>query len=121
MKRSEQIVPDASVLTGWRKSSYSGGDSGECLEVSEAYATWRKSSYSGASEGSCLEVNEAYAVWRKSSYSGESGGDCLEFSDSCSACIPVRDSKNPTGPAVVFGPTAWTSFVDGVKGGALSR
>ncbi|MFE9552813.1 DUF397 domain-containing protein [Streptomyces sp. NPDC006703] len=98
MKRSEQIVPDASVLTGWRKSSYSGGDSGQCLEVSEVYA-----------------------AWRKSSYSGESGGECLEFSDSCAGCIPVRDSKNPTGPAVVFGPTAWTSFVDGVKGGALSR
>ncbi|MFJ8308331.1 MULTISPECIES: DUF397 domain-containing protein [unclassified Streptomyces] len=98
MKRSEQIIPDASVLTAWRKSSYSGGSSGECLEVSEAYATWRKSTYSG-----------------------ESGGECLEFSDSCSACIPVRDSKNATGPAVVFGPGAWTSFVGAVKSGALGR
>lgn len=97
MKRSEYIVPDASVLTGWRKSSYSGGDSGECLEVSEAYATWRKSSYSGAS-----------------------GGDCLEFSDSCSGCVPVRDSKNPTGPAVVFGAGAWTSFVEAVKADGVS-
>ena len=98
MKRSEQTVPNASVLPAWRKSSYSGGESGACLEVSEAYATWRKSSYSGGSSG-----------------------ECLEFSDSCAGCIPVRDSKNPAGPAVVFGPAAWTSFVDGVKGGALSR
>ncbi|MFE9568476.1 DUF397 domain-containing protein [Streptomyces sp. NPDC006692] len=98
MKRSEQIVPDASVLTAWRKSTYSG-----------------------ESGGDCLEVNEACATWRKSSYSGGSSGECLEFSDSCAGCIPVRDSKDPTGPAVVFGPTAWTSFVDGVKGGALSR
>uniref|UniRef100_A0AAU2V8R7 DUF397 domain-containing protein n=1 Tax=Streptomyces sp. NBC_00003 TaxID=2903608 RepID=A0AAU2V8R7_9ACTN len=98
MKRSEHIIPDASVLPAWRKSSYSGGESGECLEVSEVYA-----------------------AWRKSSYSGESGGDCLEFSDSCSGCVPVRDSKNPTGPAVVFGPTAWTSFVGAVKGAALGR
>ncbi|CAM5413623.1 DUF397 domain-containing protein [Streptomyces xanthochromogenes] len=95
MKRSEHIVSDASVLTGWRKSSYSGGDSGECLEVTD--------------------------VWRKSTYSGGSSGDCLEFSDSCSACVPVRDSKNPTGPAVVFGPTAWAEFVGAVKGGTLSR
>ncbi|GGY22154.1 DUF397 domain-containing protein [Streptomyces xanthochromogenes] len=95
MKRSEHIVSDASVLTGWRKSSYSGGDSGECLEVTD--------------------------VWRKSTYSGGSSGDCLEFSDSCSACVPVRDSKNPTGPAVVFGPTAWAEFVGAVKGGMLSR
>ncbi|MFI6682433.1 DUF397 domain-containing protein [Streptomyces sp. NPDC050485] len=121
MKRSENIVSDASVLTGWRKSSYSGGDSGECLEVSEMYASWRKSSYSGASEGSCLEVNDACATWRKSTYSGGTSGECLEFSDSCSACIPVRDSKNPTGPAVVFGPGAWTSFVGAVKGGVLGR
>ncbi|MFE4871043.1 DUF397 domain-containing protein [Streptomyces sp. NPDC056682] len=100
MKRSsnEQTIPNASALSGWRRSSYSGGTSGDCLEVGEAYATWRKSSYSG-----------------------ESGGECLEFSDSCSACIPVRDSKNPTGPAVVFGPVAWTAFVGAVKGGALSR
>ncbi len=95
MKRSEQNVPDASVLTGWRKSSYSGGESGECLEITE--------------------------VWRKSTYSGGSSGECLEFSDSCAACVPVRDSKNPTGPAVVFGPEAWGAFVGAVKGGALSR
>ncbi|GGU35225.1 DUF397 domain-containing protein [Streptomyces violascens] len=121
MKRSEHIVSDASVLNGWRKSSYSGGDSGECLEVSEVYASWRKSSYSGPSEGSCLEVNDACETWQKSTYSGPGGGECLEFSDSCTMCVPVRDSKNPTGPAVVFGPAAWTSFIDGVKGGVLTR
>jgi hypothetical protein len=26
-------IPDASTLDGWRKSSYSGGDNGSCLEV----------------------------------------------------------------------------------------
>ena len=34
-------------------------------------ATWRKSSYSGGSGGDCVEV----ASWRKSSYSGGSGGN----------------------------------------------
>ncbi|WP_137993524.1 DUF397 domain-containing protein [Streptomyces vilmorinianum] len=77
---------------------------------------WRKSSYSGGDSGNCLEVNEAYATWRKSSYSGGSSGDCLEVNDACTACVPVRDSKNPTGPAVVFATTAWAAFVDGVKG-----
>ncbi|MFE4862979.1 DUF397 domain-containing protein [Streptomyces sp. NPDC056670] len=95
MKRTEHIIPDASALPGWRKSTYSG-----------------------ANEGSCLEVSDA---WRKSTYSGGTSGECLEFSDACSACVPVRDSKNPTGPAVVFGPTAWTEFVGAVKGGALGR
>ncbi|MFD6437752.1 DUF397 domain-containing protein [Streptomyces venezuelae] len=26
-------IPNASTLSGWRKSSYSGGDNGSCLEV----------------------------------------------------------------------------------------
>ncbi|WP_327396389.1 DUF397 domain-containing protein [Streptomyces phaeochromogenes] len=51
-------------------------------------------------------------AWRRSSYSGESGGDCLEVNDSAlPARIPVRDSKNPCGPAVTFSAPAWTAFV----------
>jgi len=102
MKLSEQqhVIPDASSLPAWRKSSYSGSSGGSCLEVSEAYAVWRKSSYSGGASGACLEVNDA-----------------------CTACVPVRDSKNPHGPAVVFAASAWTPFVTAVKGdgGGLSR
>ncbi|MFD0118541.1 DUF397 domain-containing protein [Streptomyces sp. NPDC058320] len=63
-------VPDASVLPMWRKSTYSGGESGQCLEVSV-------------------------------------GND--------HAHVPVRDSKNPHGPAVVFTSGAWTAFVGAVK------
>ena len=37
--------------------------------------SWRKSSYSGSNGGDCVEVAE---VWRKSSYSGSNGGDCVE-------------------------------------------
>jgi hypothetical protein len=48
-------VTDASTLPMWRKSSYSGGSSGDCLEVSDA---WRKSTYSGGESGDCLEVND---------------------------------------------------------------
>ncbi|MEU0377007.1 DUF397 domain-containing protein [Streptomyces cyaneofuscatus] len=39
MGSSRRSVPDASTLTGWFKSSYSGGDQGECLEVARGYAT----------------------------------------------------------------------------------
>ncbi|TXS36430.1 DUF397 domain-containing protein [Streptomyces sp. or43] len=28
------------------------------------------------------------------------------------ALVPVRDSKAPTGPALVFGPDAWSAFVE---------
>ncbi|MDX2407659.1 DUF397 domain-containing protein [Streptomyces microflavus] len=39
MVSSRRSVVDASSLTGWFKSSYSGGDQGECLEVACGYAT----------------------------------------------------------------------------------
>ncbi|MFD3564168.1 DUF397 domain-containing protein [Streptomyces sp. NPDC058686] len=55
-------------------------------------------------------------MWRKSSYSGGSSGDCLEVNDdACAAHVPVRDSKNPHGPAVVFTSGAWTAFLGAVK------
>ncbi|MFG3287706.1 DUF397 domain-containing protein [Streptomyces sp. NPDC048179] len=38
MASSEHTVSDASALTGWYKSSYSGGDQGECLEVARGHA-----------------------------------------------------------------------------------
>ncbi|MGW7637221.1 DUF397 domain-containing protein [Streptomyces decoyicus] len=95
----------------WYKSSYSGGSGGNCLEV----ATWHKSSYSGGEGGNCLEV----ATWRKSTHSDGSGGDCLEVSDDHPGIVPVRDSKDPHGPALAFRAPAWTAFVEGVKSGSL--
>ncbi|GAA2969369.1 MULTISPECIES: DUF397 domain-containing protein [Streptomyces] len=37
MISSERTVADASSLDGWYKSSHSGGDQGECLEVAGGY------------------------------------------------------------------------------------
>ncbi|QEV18762.1 DUF397 domain-containing protein [Streptomyces alboniger] len=92
----------------WHKSSYSGGQGGDCLEV----ATWRKSSYSGGSGGDCLEVAD---TWRKSTHSGGEGGDCLEVADGHPQIVPVRDSKNPTGATLVFRNTSWSAFIADVK------
>ncbi|MFF4502943.1 DUF397 domain-containing protein [Streptomyces sp. NPDC001401] len=72
---------------------------------------WHKSSYSGGGGGNCLEV----ARWRKSTYSGGGGDDCLEVADGHPAIVPVRDSKNPHGPKLVFRAQAWAAFVDDVK------
>ncbi|MFI9341347.1 DUF397 domain-containing protein [Streptomyces sp. NPDC052773] len=55
------------------------------------------------------------ATWCKSSYSGGSGGDCLEVTHDFPTVIPVRDSKTPTGPKLVFRAPAWTAFVSGLK------
>jgi hypothetical protein len=53
-------------------------------------------------------------IWRKSSYS-QGGGDCLEVATGHPTAVPVRDSKNPEGPKLVFGAGSWAAFVDGVK------
>ncbi|MEV7022891.1 DUF397 domain-containing protein [Kitasatospora sp. NPDC093558] len=33
--------------------------------------------------------------------------------------VPVRDSKDPHGPALVFSAPAWESFVSAVRAGAF--
>lgn len=75
--------------------------------------TWRKSSYSGGSGDNCVEASDSLtsANWRKSTYSGGSGDDCVEVADNLPGVIPVRDSKDPHGPALTFTPAAWTAFV----------
>lgn len=55
------------------------------------------------------------AIWHKSSYSGGSGGDCLEVTHAFPTLVPVRDSKTPLGPKLVFRPSAWSAFVDHLK------
>lgn len=53
--------------------------------------------------------------WRKSSYSGSESGSCVEVLDNYPAGVPVRDSKTPHGPALVFPATGWTSFLAAIK------
>ncbi|QIJ62798.1 DUF397 domain-containing protein [Streptomyces sp. JB150] len=57
--------------------------------------------------------------WRKSSYSGPEADRCLEVLDHHPTGIPVRDSKNPAGPAVVFPAAGWALFVRAVGNGTL--
>ncbi|NYH79768.1 hypothetical protein FHR84_003106 [Actinopolyspora biskrensis] len=60
------------------------------------------------------------ATWRKSSYSGTSG-QCVEVADYLDAVTAVRDSKDPTGSALVFDRTSFTGFLESVKIGELDR
>ncbi|WP_411135348.1 DUF397 domain-containing protein [Streptomyces sp. C10] len=81
-------------------------------------AHWRKSSYSDGNGGNCVEVAHDFpgaALWRKSSYSSGDPDNCLEVSDAHPGIVPVRDSKTPHGPALVFPAAGWNAFVDAVK------
>ncbi|WP_431042464.1 DUF397 domain-containing protein [Streptomyces sp. P1-3] len=83
-------------------------------------AVWRKSSYSDGNEAACIEVAEGFpgaAQWRKSSFSSQAGAECIEVAHNCPGIVPVRDSKNPHGPALLFPADAWAAFVAGVKAG----
>ncbi|WP_380286149.1 DUF397 domain-containing protein [Kitasatospora purpeofusca] len=55
-------------------------------------------------------------TWRKSSYTAQAG-QCVEVSDSIPGAVPVRDSKDPSGPALIFPADAWRAFVGAVQAG----
>lgn len=85
-------------------------------------AHWRKSSYSDQNGGNCIEVAHDFpgaALWRKSSYSDDNGGNCIEVADDFPCVVPVRDSKDPHGPALAFPAANWSTFIDAVKNGQL--
>ncbi|MFP3991741.1 DUF397 domain-containing protein [Streptomyces sp. E11-3] len=60
-------------------------------------------------------IDLSAAVWRKSSHSNGDGGNCVEVRDDLPGLVPVRDSKNPHGPALVFPASAWAPFVSHLK------
>ncbi|MGW4903941.1 DUF397 domain-containing protein [Streptomyces albidoflavus] len=73
---------------------------------------WFKSSYSGSEGGNCIEV--AYD-WRKSSHSSDAGGACVEVA-AHPTTIHIRDSKVPAGPTLDVTPGAWRAFVHATAG-----
>jgi Domain of unknown function (DUF397) len=56
------------------------------------------------------------ATWRKSTRS-MSATNCVEVADLTGGDRAVRDSKNQTGPALMFTTAAWAAFTAGVKSG----
>ncbi|KPL31861.1 DUF397 domain-containing protein [Streptomyces anulatus] len=57
--------------------------------------------------------------WFTSSYS-ENGGACVQVATNLAAphgIVPVRDSKNVSGPALAVPAAAFTAFVAGVRAG----
>lgn len=61
-----------------------------------------------------FRVDLTHAVWFKSSRSGPNCDNCVEVAFVPGA-VAVRDSKDPTGPALIFTPTRWEAFVGGTR------
>ena len=60
-------------------------------------------------------------AWRKSSYSGSNGGNCVEIGLGIPDTVPVRDSKNPTGPILTFPRNSWHDFLTALKNGEITH
>ncbi|WP_035796674.1 DUF397 domain-containing protein [Kitasatospora mediocidica] len=63
-----------------------------------------------------MHIDLAGARWVKSRYS-DNGGNCVEVCPDLGVVVPVRDSKDPSGPALIFAADVFASFVAGVKAG----
>jgi hypothetical protein len=64
-----------------------------------------------------MTKNRAGAVvWRTSRYSNGNGGNCVEVADGVPGLVPVRDSKNRTGPVLMIRNSAWIPFIDSLTG-----
>ncbi|MEU0519722.1 DUF397 domain-containing protein [Streptosporangium sp. NPDC006007] len=58
------------------------------------------------------------AEFRKSSFSG-AHDNCVEVATNLPGLVAVRDSKDPSGPALVFSLVAWSDFLASVRNGDL--
>jgi hypothetical protein len=67
-----------------------------------------------------VSVDLTGAKWFKSSRSSGSK-DCVEVAFLYGGQVGVRDSKNSTGPALVFTPGEWDAFTAGVNDGEFER
>ncbi|GAB2690032.1 DUF397 domain-containing protein [Nocardia thraciensis] len=67
-----------------------------------------------------MSIDLTGAKWFKSSRSA-GGKECVEVAHLDAGMVGVRDSKNPTGPALVFTPGEWDAFTTGVRDGEFTR
>jgi hypothetical protein len=69
---------------------------------------------------SSVNIDLSGASWFKSTRS-QADRACVEVAFLDKGNVGVRDSKNPTGPALVFTPGEWRAFVAGAKDGEFDQ
>ncbi|GAA5084933.1 DUF397 domain-containing protein [Nocardia iowensis] len=67
-----------------------------------------------------MNIDLTSARWFKSTHSTASK-DCVETAHLDGGMVGIRDSKNPTGPALIFTPAEWDAFITGVAHGEFNR
>ena len=63
-----------------------------------------------------MEPDLSTAKWKRASKCDNSGGNCVEVAQVAGQWA-VRDSKDPSGGALLFAPDEWRTFLDGVRTG----
>ncbi|MER7454725.1 DUF397 domain-containing protein [Nocardia beijingensis] len=67
-----------------------------------------------------MTIDLSDSKWFKSTHSG-TANECVEVAWLEAGHIGVRDSKNPTGPALIFAPGQWDAFADRIRDGEFDR
>jgi hypothetical protein len=61
----------------------------------------------------------ANLIWQKAQ-SSTNNGQCVEIA-SVVGKVAIRDSKDPEGPMLVYTPTEFNAFLEGVRNGEFDR
>lgn len=68
------------------------------------------------------EIDPTTARWFKSSLSGSGNeSSCVEVAHLANGRTAVRDSKDPTGPTLIFTREEWRAFLGGARLGDFDR
>ncbi|HWM35509.1 MAG TPA: DUF397 domain-containing protein [Streptomyces sp.] len=63
-----------------------------------------------------IEANRLDVSWRKSGRSNPNG-NCVELAGLPGGAVAVRNSRHPSGPALIYTPAEMAAFVQGAKDG----